>query len=207
MNRAYLGVWVLGAGALLAATGCDGAGTSERFRQLDGQIRDLSDQVDKLTRESAVKDALIEAQQKQITTLQGLGNKRLGKLYHVAAIKLDRLTGGDDYDGKPGHDGVTVYLQPVDQDGHVVKAAGGIRIELFDLANPDGQLRIGEYRLDVDHARKAWHGRLMTHHYTVKCPWRIGPPKHDEITVRAEFTDYLTGKTHRSQKPVKVRLK
>ena len=207
MNRVHLGVWVLGAGALIGAAGCDGAGTNERFRQLDGQIRSLTDQVDKLTQDAAVKDALIDAQQKQITTLQGLGNKRLEKLYHVTAVQLDRLTGGDDYDGKPGDDGVTVYLQPVDQDGHVIKAAGGIRIELFDLANPNGQLRIGEYRLDVDHARKAWHGRLMTHHYTIKCPWRIGPPKHDEITVRAEFTDYLTGKTYRGQKLVKVRLK
>jgi outer membrane murein-binding lipoprotein Lpp len=196
--------------ALVAAVllaGCNGPTTAERFRQLDQQVRDLNDQVDKLAKEGAAKDAMIEAQRKQITTLQHLGEKRLDRLPHVERIELDRLTGGANYDGKPGDDGVTVYLQPIDQDGHVIKAAGEIRIQLFDLANPDGRRLIGEYRLDVDHTREAWQGRLMTYHYTVKCPWRAGPPAHDEITVRVEFLDYLTGKTFRTQKLVKVRLK
>ncbi|MBN1341169.1 MAG: hypothetical protein JXQ73_00730 [Phycisphaerae bacterium] len=190
--------------AVLAAAGCDGPTTNERFRQLDLQVQELTDQVAKLNNDLATKNALIETQNKQITNLQRLGDKRLEKLYYVTGIQIERLTGGADYDGKPGPDGVTVYLQPLDQDGHVIKAAGDIRIQLFDLANPEGKRLLGEYRLDVDHARQAWHGRLMTQHYTVKCPWPAGPPTHDEITVRAEFTDYLTGKTFRAQKMVKI---
>ncbi len=205
MRRSDLVVLLMGAGVLAALTGCDGATTRERFRQLDQQVSELTDRVDTLTQDLAAKNAVVEAQRKQIETLQRLGDKRLAKLYHVTEIKLERLTGGADYDGKSGDDGVTVYVQPVDQDGHVIKAAGDLRIELFDLANPDGKRRIGEYRLDAEHARKHWHGRLMTNHYTIKCPWRAKPPVHDEITVRVEFTDYLTGRTFRAQKSVKIK--
>lgn len=207
MERFRLAFRLLAVWTVLVMAGCDGGTTAERFRQLDQQVLELSDQVAKLENDVAARDAIVNLQRKQIATLQKLGDKRLEKVFHVTAIKLDRLTGGADYDGKPGHDGVTVYLQPVDKQGHVIKAAGDIRIELFDLANPDGKRRIGEYRWDVDHAGKLWHGRFMTNHYTVKCPWRTKPPAHDEITVRVEFTDYLTGQVFRTQRLVKIRLK
>lgn len=194
--------------ALFALVGCDGQTTSERFRQLDRQVQDLTDQVKELQDELAAKKAVVEAQEKQIATLRRIGDKRLELLFHVTAVKIERLSGGDDYDGKPGHDGVTVYLQPVDQDGHVIKAAGDIRVQLLDLANPDGKHLIGEYRLGVENARQAWHGKFMTNHYTLKCPWpkQTGPPAHNEITVRVEFTDYLTGRVFRDQKVVEVTL-
>ncbi len=207
MSRTEPALSLMGVWALAALAGCNGLTMEERLRQRDQQVQQLTDKVDKLSNEVATKNALVDAQRKQIATLRRLGDKRLEKLYYVTAVKLDRLTGGANYDDKPGHDGVTAYIQPVDQDGHVLKAAGDLRIELFDLANPDGQRRIGEYRLDVDHAREAWHGRLMTNHYTVKCPWRTGPPAHDEITIRVEFADYLTGRTFRDQKVVKIQAK
>ncbi len=193
-------LWVAG------LLGCDGGTAAERFRQLEQENLQLRDKVEKLNEDLASKKALIDAQRQQLANLRRLGKDRLDKLYHVAKIEIERLSGGADYDGKPGDDGVTVYLQPLDQDGHVIKAAGNIRIQLFDLANPDGKHLIGEYRLDVDHARKAWHGRFMTNHYTVKCPWRKSPPTHREITIRAEFTDYLTGRTFRAQRVVEIAL-
>jgi hypothetical protein len=201
--RITLRHWITGGILVIAAIGCDNT-TAERMRQLDQQIRQLNDQTDKLGKEVTAKDAVIETQRQQIATLQHLGDKRLEKLYYVTAIRIDRLTGPANYDDKPGPDGITVYIQPVDQDGHVIKAAGDIRIQLLDLANADGKHLIGEYRLDAEHARKAWYGRLMTNHYSVKCPWRSGPPAHEDITVRVEFTDYLTGKTFRDQMVVKL---
>ncbi len=193
---------------LPAFLGCDGQTRSERFRQLDRQVRDLTDQVQALQDELAAKKAVLEAKDKQIATLRRIGDKRFEMLFHVTDVEIERLSGGADYDGQPGHDGVTVYLQPLDQDGHVIKAAGDIRVQLLDLANPDGQHLIGEYRLGVDKAREAWHGKLMTNHYTLKCPWpkQTGPPAHPEITVRVEFTDYLTGRTFRDQRVVEVTL-
>jgi outer membrane murein-binding lipoprotein Lpp len=192
--------------AVMAALsgGCDREATNERFRQLDQQVRQLNDQVDKLNAEVASKNAVVDAQRQQIATLLRLGDKRLEKLNYVERIEIDRLTGPERSDAKQGEDGITVYFRPVDQDGHTICAAGEIRIQLFDLANPEGHNLLGEYRLDVDHARKAWYGRWMANCYTVKCPWRAGRPAHNDITVRVEFVDYLTGKTFVDQKVVKL---
>lgn len=205
----YIGFrhWLACGAMALSLFGCDWGTSTERMRQLDQQMRELGDQVDKLNKDVAAKDATIEAQRRQITTLQNLGERRLEKLYYVTAIKIDRLTGPANFDDKPGNDGIVVYFSPIDQEGHTIKAAGDIRIQLLDLANPDGQHLIGEYRLDVDHARKAWHGRMLTNHYSVKCPWKSGPPVHDEITVRVEFVDYLTGNTFRDQVVTKLTSK
>ena len=83
--------------------------------------------------------------------------------------------------------------------------AGSITVDLFDLANPDGTQRILTRHLDVDQTRQAWFGRLTTRHYTIKCPWPEGRlPAHREITVRATFIDYLTGKPFTAQQVVTI---
>ncbi|MHC4982314.1 MAG: hypothetical protein ACYTF6_03995 [Planctomycetota bacterium] len=144
-------------------------------------------------------------QREQIRTLQGLGEKRLERLYHVTAIRLGRYTGGIDTDGKPGHEGIKVYLQPIDQHGSVIKAAGDVEIQLYDLAKPAEKNLIGKYTWPVDEAAKQWSSGFVTYHYGFVCPWKNEPPKHEEITVRVQFTDYLTGKTFAAQKLCKIK--
>lgn len=136
----------------------------------------------------------IDALTTRVDTLTRVGTVRAEKLIAPVRLQFAPLTGGHDYDEKPGDDGITVYLQPVDADGHVIKAAGTITVQLFDLAAPEGQQKLLEKHLDADAARQAWYGRLLTRHFTVPCPWADGRvPTHREITVRATFTDFLTG--------------
>ncbi len=145
------------------------------------------------------------ARQKQIQTLQGLGEKRLGLLFCVTDIKLGKYTAGVDLDDRPGHDGVRVYLTPIDADGHAIKAAGAVKIQLFDLAAKTGENLVSACDFPVDKIAERWSAGFMTYHYRFECRWKT-PPKHDEITVRVEFTDYLTGKTFTAQKVCKIRL-
>lgn len=198
---------VFGAGGL-ALLGCVPPELQTQITQLEEGNRRLKIELDASNRQITEQADVIARQAKQIQTLVAIGPDRLEKLYYPTRIVLDELTGGADYDGKPGDDGVTVYLRPIDQDGHVIKAAGDIHIQLLDLAMPDGQKTIGEYTLDVDHARQHWYGRFLTQHYTIKCEWRPGkgPPTHSEITVRAEFTEYLTGKKLTAMSAVHVTL-
>ena len=51
-------------------------------------------------------------------------------------IELERFSGSIDTDNKPGDDALLLYVQPVDRDGSIIKAAGSIKVTLFDLANP-----------------------------------------------------------------------
>ena len=47
---------------------------------------------------------------------------------------------------------------------------------------------------------------FMTNYYSFICPWKSSPPAHEEITVRVEFVDYLTGKSFTAQKTCKLQL-
>ena len=154
---------------------------------------------------SDIRDMQMEllARQKQIQTLQGLGEKRMELLFCVTDIELGKYTAGADLDDKPGQDGIRVYLTPIDRDGHAIKSAGEVKIQLFDLAAKENL--VAEYDFPVEKISERWAAGFMTFHYRFDCPWAT-PPEHNEIIVRAEFTDYLTGKTFTAQTVCKVRL-
>lgn len=158
----------------------------------------LAKEVDRLQRELA-------ARQRRIDALLALGDKRLEKLYLVQRVRLGSGTGGVDLDDKAGDDAVKVYLEPIDQHGSVIKAPGEVTIQLYDLAAPAGKNLAGEYRFDLDATAKAWSSGFLAYHYRFTCRWKPAPPAHDQVTVRAEFLDYLTGKKHTAQTVCKVR--
>lgn len=145
------------------------------------------------------------AQDKQIHNLLKFGDKRLDLLFHVTDIKLGKYTAGADMDEAPGHDGIRVYLTPIDRDGHAIKAAGVVKIQLFDLAADPGGNLIGSFDYPVEKIAQHWHAGLMAYYYRFDCRWKKSP-KHSEITVRVEFTDYLMANTFTAQKVCKVRL-
>ena len=112
-----------------------------------------------------------------------------------------------DLDGREGHEGIKVFLRPLDADESVIKAAGDVKIQLYDLAAPKGRNLIGEYVWSAEKISQQWSSSAFTYHYSFECPWKKGAvPKHEEITVRVEFTDYLTGKVFSTQKICKVKL-
>ena len=80
-------------------------------------------------------------------------------------IVLDRLSGGYDDDGRPGDDGVVVYVRPVDKVGDALKTAGAIRVQVFDLAEGEGHL-VGDCFVPAEKAGEIWYGKLLTYHFT-----------------------------------------
>ncbi|MBI5865268.1 MAG: hypothetical protein HZB38_12310 [Planctomycetes bacterium] len=173
---------------------------------------DLRREISRLQEELKKKDGDLAAQfstiselNKQLLAARSIKPEDLDKLFYPEKLTFDSLTGGENYDGKPGDDGVTVYIRPIDRDGDVVKVAGDIRIELFDLSRATDNL-IGRYDIPLDAARKLWYGKIGTYHYTVKCPWLHGPPPGDEITIRATFRDFLTQRVLTAQTVVTVKL-
>jgi hypothetical protein len=187
---------------LLCGAGCP----DDRLIKLREENQDLKAKI-------AEKNDLLLAQRAQLDGLnerlaiaRGIKPEDMKYVFVPEKLRIDRLSGGEDYDGAPGDDGVTVYLQPVDQAGDVLKVAGDIRIELYDLANPEGQKLIAERFVPVTEAAEHWYGKLMTNHYTIRCPWSKGPPAHAEITIRARFVDYLSQRVITAQSVCTVRL-
>ncbi len=167
--------------------------------QLDQAREDNS----RLIKQLAQANQTIQNQSKQIDALQHFGTQRMADLIHVQSLQLDRLTGGydDNHDGYD--DGVVVYLQPLDQHGHIIEAAGATRVRVFELQK-EPKL-IGEADLTVPELAKNWAGRLWTQHYTLRCPF-AKKPESQNITLLVEFTELLTGKTFVTEKLVTIKL-
>jgi len=186
--------------AVLAVAGC--GPTREHY---EVRIARLDQIIVEKDHQLAARHATIKEQQKRIDDMVGLPGPILERVFYPVRLEIEKLSGGEDYDGQPGDDGVTVYLRPLDKAGDVVKALGVIRIQLYDLANPPGRNLLGEYDFPAKTVGNEWRGKLWTYHYTLKCPWQHGPPEHSEVTIRAVFQDYLTGHVMSAQTTCTVR--
>ena len=194
--------------ALAACTGLAGcvmlaACTPQRPVRLDAnmllEIEQLRTRNEELCKQLSQRD-------EQILALQNLGDKRLDRLYTVRRISLASGTGGASTDDKPGDEAVKVNVAPIDQYGSVLKAAGSVKVQVFDLAALQGKNLLAECNYDPNAAAKNWSSGLFSSYYGFTLPLPAEPPAHGELTVRAEFTEYLTGKTFTTQQVIKVAL-
>ena len=188
--------------AALLAAGCQPAPEFELRRE----ISQLRETVRTKDNELVAQKASIDTLNQQLNVARSISEDDIKKLFYPERLIIDPLSGGANYDNKPGDDGVTVYVQPVDKDGDVIKVAGDIRIQLYDLAAPPAQNLIGEYFVSVEQVGKLWNGKLFTSHFSIKCPWPSGPPKHAEVTIRVVFVDYLTKRVVSAQSTCQVKL-
>lgn len=199
---------VLTAVAFLAA-GCDMGGSAAEIRRLREENEAQKKEIGRLNDQALAMKKTADEQAERIVALQKFGPDRLEQFVYAEKIELDRLTGGYDEDGKPGDDGVVAYVRPVDRDGHVVKVPGVLKMDVWDLNDPNQPVLVAHAELDVEHTRKAWHGRLWTNHFTIKCPWRPPdhkPPARRHLTVRVTFADLMTGKVLFAEKAVEIKL-
>jgi outer membrane murein-binding lipoprotein Lpp len=187
--------------ASLLLPGCGGV-NDKKLAQLVTELQTCREANAKLQREKQDLEQTKIEQEKKILTLMGLGEKRLDLLFTPTALQIGQYSGPLNESGKEGDEGIRVYLKPVDRDGSVIKAAGSVKIELFDLAR---SAMIGCYDFSVQDVSKHWESGFITYHYRFDCLWQT-PPSNPEITVRAVFTDYLTGTTLSDQKLIRVKL-
>lgn len=193
---------LLAAGLLLMLPQGCGAPTVD-FESEATRLRDVIEEKD---RQIAAQQAALAEANRRLQSARALSDEQLAKIFHPEKLVIDALSGGYDADAIPGHDGVVVYLKPVDRDGDALKVAGDIRIELFDLSREPDAARIGVYEFPVDQARELWFGKLLTYHYTLNCAWQQGPPASPDVTIRATFVDYLTQRVITAQRVVSVTL-
>lgn len=171
--------------------------------KLRGDNQDLRDKINDLERKLAADDASIKALEHQQGVTPAVSSEKLGQLFTVHGIRLGRLTGGDDWDSsKPGQDGLKVAIEPFDEQGEKLKAAGTVVVDAFDLALGGDNNQIGHWTYDAPQTRDGWVGTIL-YSYLLKAPWQK-LPTHRDITLRVTFTDLLTGREFTAQKVVKV---
>lgn len=196
--------WGLFGAAVVAAAGCHAPAQRARLAREKEELRTRNAA---LRREVEQRDERIRALTRQIDALQSFPSDRPVSAFAPVRIDIANRSGGRDFDGVPGDDGIVVHLRLYDADGDAVKSPGRVRIQATDneeIGYPR-VVAVCDYA-SVEELRSAWHGRFGTSHYTFRCPFNregsglSGPT----VDVRVEFTDYLTGATLTTLKQLPV---
>jgi hypothetical protein len=194
-------VVVLPAGTLLC--GC----TADRIDRLMASQNEniaLREENTRLTKELEQAKVTIQNQSEQIANLNRLGPARFDELTKVGSVEFGRMTGGYNTDSRDGtDDGIDVYITPKDNKGHIIKVAGELQVQLFELTIPPRL--IGECSFTAKELDSKWASRFLANHYYVRCPFKVTPTDKN-ITVQVKFIELLTGKSFVIQKMVSVEL-
>ena len=193
---------VLAGGAVFCAAGC--GSPNKANIELRKQIQTLESQNAQLRQQHAGDQQVIAGLRDRQGSLPTLPATRLSELFTTHGLQFGRLTGGADLDpGKPGDEGLAIYVVPIDESGEKLKAAGSFDVEAFDLADPQHPL-VGHWHFDMQQTRAAWSGVLLEYNYVLICPWQSVIPRHPDLTVKVTFLDALTQTPFTAQRLVRV---
>lgn len=179
--------------------------------EINKEQTNLAEQIDKLKEQNAqlqkqveqVKDENEELKG-QVQVLSGVPEQVKGEnLYHLKKIKIGRYTNLYDKDKDGEKERLIVYIQPIDEDGDIIKAAGYVSVQLWNLSKERDQALLCKGHVEPEELKKLWFSALMTHYrLEFNVTGKIDEFK-DPLTVKVAFTDYLTGKVFKEQKVIK----
>jgi len=167
------------------------------------QIDKLNEQNQQLQKQVEQVKGENEELKSQVQTLSGVPEQVKGEnLYHLQKIKIGRYTNLYDKDKDGKKEKLIVYIQPIDQDGDIIKAAGDVDVQLWNLSKEQDQALLGQWHAGPDQLKKLWFAALMTHYrLTFDVADKVNEFK-EPLTVKVTFTDYLTGKVFKEQKVI-----
>ena len=182
--------------------GCDGqtAGkptTAQQVQQLTAQKTDLQNQLE----QTKTENDRLKKQAEAISKLPG--DKRADAVYHLKSIKIDRFTNFYDKDkasGATGKKNLVVYVEPIDETGDAVKAGGAVEVQLWDLNKKENEARLAQWRVEPNELKTLWLSGMLSSSYRLSFDMAGIVDKLDKpLTVKVNFTDYLSGGTFTEQ--------
>lgn len=189
---------------LLVVAGC-GIG-SERKSPAEMQAGQLEQEKADLAGEVEQYRAENEQLRAQIRSLSALPEDQSNNPYEVMTLRIAKISNFFDKDRDGKQEKLVVYVQPIDVEGDVIKAAGTVAVQLWNLNKPDGQALLGQWEVEPAELRKVWFNAFTTgYRLTFDRPEGL-ETLSEPLTVKATFTDYLTGETFRAQQVITPKL-
>jgi hypothetical protein len=152
--------------------------------------------------ESQIENERLRRQVEALTQLPG--DKRVDALYNLKAMKIGRYTNLYDEDKNGTKEKLVIYVQPEDEVGDVVKAAGAVEVQLWDLNRNESEAILGQWRIEPEELKKLWLASMLSSGYRLRFDVAEAVEKTERhLTVKVNFTDYLSGRTFTEQKAIK----
>lgn len=125
---------------------------------------------------------------------------------HVTAIHINpRLTGGYDFDKKPGDEGVMVVIEPRNRNGQYVDETGQLSIVLLDPQKEGKEAYVARWDFEAYEAQEKMKRSLLGKGIHMQLPWPGGYPEHETLVlfVRYETPD---GRKIEQKKEIRIEL-
>ncbi len=192
-------ITIILAGCLLAITaGCDSNNLTKEVKTLRQEKAELESQIEQSKSE-------VEQLKKQVHTLSNLpAEAQLEYFYDLQKIRITRYTNLYDKDDDGKKEQLLVYIQPIDEEGDIVKASGSVDVELWDLNKDNGEAQLCQWHITPSQLKKLWCATLITINY--RLPFDTDDKingDEEALVVKVTFTDYLSGKVFKEQRIIR----
>ena len=190
-------------GCLLVLAG--GCGSDNKKSPLAEQIQQLKQEKTQLTRQIERFENENKQLKQQIQVLSGLPEQvKAENLYRLQKIQITQYTNLYDKDKDGQYEKLIVYIQPIDEEGDIVKASGAVDVQLWDLNSAQAnQALLGQWYVTPGRLKKLWFATLITINYRLTFDVADKIDNFDEpLTVKVTFTDYLSGRVFKEQKVI-----
>ena len=113
---------------------------------------------------------------------------RAGDPHRVASVWLNpQLTGGYDFDGQPGHEGLFVVLEPRDAGGRFVAQPGRLAITVTDPLVSNAYKQLARWEFSVAETATCFKQTAVGQGITLKLPWPEQLPRSTQLDVHVQF--------------------
>ncbi len=210
MRSSKFDIWVSLALLLLCSWALITAGCEETGGQkpsLNERLYLLEQEKTQLARQVEQSETEKEQLKKQIQVLSDLQPQvEPEDIYNLQRIKITRYTNFYDKDKDGKKEKLIVYIKPLDANGDIIKAAGAVDVQLWDLNKAEGEALLGQWHVKPDELKKLWFATILIINYRLTFDVTGIVDKFDEpLTVKVTFTDYLSGKVFKEQRVIKPR--
>jgi hypothetical protein len=203
-SRGSYGVYALALLAAILLAGC-GIG-SARMTPTELRVRNLEREKAHLIGQLEQAQTELEQMKNQTQALAVLPPGRQKDFYTLSAVTIGRFTGFYDKNENGKRDKLVVYVQPVDQAGDAIKAAGTVSVQLWNLNDPGGQVLLSQWQVPSEELFKLWFNTLASTAYRLTLDVALTPELlAQSLTVKATFTDALTGQVFIDQYVIQPR--
>lgn len=115
----------------------------------------------------------------------------LANTSQVTSILINRqISRGEDLDGRPGDEGLSLLLQPIDAKGNVRKQAGHITVRVTESSSPNVERQIGLWQFTPEESKSFFvKDEYAQQGILLHLPWDRLAPKGNRLNVLVRYTN------------------